>query len=468
MPVFVARSPIDASAEELFDWHARPAAFERLALPWSEPRLVAREGSIRDGDRLVLELRLGPLRRRWVAVHRNFEPGRGFVDEQQSGPFASWVHTHRFTPAGPERAILEDRIEYELPFGPAGAWLRGNSQRFLQRMFRFRHERTRNDLARHRHFAGRERLRVAITGASGLVGRALTAFLLTGGHRVDRVLRRQPEAGTTDLRWDPAAGELDPAPLEGVDAVVHLAGERIDAGRWTRARRERILQSRSEGTRLLCERLAGLSRKPRVLVSASAIGFYGDRGAEALDENSVAGAGFLAGVCRDWEDATEPAAAAGIRVVRLRLGIVVAGAGGALARMLPLARLGLGGPIGSGQQWMSWIAIDDLIGAVHQLLYSDEVSGAVNAVAPAPLPNRDFARVLGHVLGRPAFLPVPAFVLRTAFGRLADEALLASARVDGARLRESGFEFLYPNLEAALRSELGAGRRSDPGSASDA
>ena len=335
-------------------------------------------------------------------------------------------------------------------------------------MFRFRHERTRNDLARHRHFAGRERLRVAITGASGLVGRALTAFLLTGGHRVDRVLRRQPEAGTTDLRWDPAAGELDPAPLEGVDAVVHLAGERIDAGRWTRARRERILQSRSEGTRLLCERLAGLSRKPRLLVSASAIGFYGDRGAEALDENSVAGAGFLAGVCRDWEDATEPAAAAGIRVVRLRLGIVVAGAGGALARMLPLARLGLGGPIGSGQQWMSWIAIDDLIGAVHQLLYSDEVSGAVNAVAPAPLPNRDFARVLGHVLGRPAFLPVPAFVLRTAFGRLADEALLASARVDGARLRESGFEFLYPNLEAALRSELGAGRRSDPGSASDA
>lgn len=461
MPVFVARSPIDVSAEELFDWHARPGAFERLAPPWREPRVVAREGSIRDGDRLVLELRLGPLRRRWVAVHRDFEPGRGFVDEQQSGPFASWVHAHRFTPAGPERAILEDRIEYELPFGRLGAWLAGDPERVLGRMFRFRHERTRNDLARHRRFAGRERLRVAITGASGLVGRALTAFLLSGGHRVDRVLRCAPEAGTTDLRWDPASADLDAAQLEGVDAVVHLAGESIAAGRWTRARRERILLSRREGTRLLCERLAGLSRKPRVLVAASAIGFYGDRGAEALDEKSASGDGFLAEVCRDWEDATEPAAAAGIRVVRLRLGIVVAGAGGALAPMLPLARLGVGS-IGSGQHWMSWISIDDVIGAIQQLLYADDVSGPVNAVAPAPLQSRDFSTVLGRVLGRRSFLSVPAFALRAGLGQLADEALLASARVDCARLRECGFEFLHPDLETALRSELGAARARDP------
>ena len=271
-------------------------------------------------------------------------------------------------------------------------------------------------------------------------------------------MRRAPTAGSDEIGWDPERGRLDPADLEGVDAVIHLAGESIASGRWTRARRERILRSRSDGTQLLAETLAGLSRKPRVFVSASAVGFYGDRGDEIVDEQSASGSGFLAEVCRAWEAASEPAAKAGIRVVPLRIGIVLSASGGALSQMLLPARLGLGGPMGSGSAWFSWIALDDLIGLMHHLLFTESIAGPVNAVAPEPVRSAELARVLGRVLRRPAFLRVPAFALRAALGDLADEALLASARVRSARLTGCGFEFLYPDLESALRCELGVAR----------
>ena len=297
---------------------------------------------------------------------------------------------------------------------------------------------------------------VAVTGSSGLVGSALLPELAARDHRVLRVVRPQSSAAGADtIRWDPAAGALDAAALEGVDAIVHLAGASVAAGRWNAAHKRRILESRTLPTRLLADACARLGRPPRVLVAASATGWYGARGDESLDEDSTAGAGFLAEVCRAWEAASEPAARAGVRVVTLRIGIALSRRGGALAALLTPFRLGLGGPIGSGRQWMSWIALDDLIGAILHSLTTESLRGPVNAVAPTPVTNREFGRTLGRVLRRPALLPLPAFAARLLLGEMADELLLASQRIRPMRLEATSFAFRYPTLEGALRAALG-------------
>ena len=310
--------------------------------------------------------------------------------------------------------------------------------------------------------ASAPRLRVAVTGATGLVGSALVSALRAAGHRVDRVSRRPPRPGTTDIQWDPAGGRLDPRALEGVDAVVHLAGESIAAGRWTAAAKARIRDSRVGGTRLVAETLARLDRRPRVLVSASAVGYYGDRGDEPLTEDSPPGSGFLADVARAWETAADPARAAGIRVVHPRLGLVLAGQGGALPRMALPFRLGLGGVIGSGRQYWSWIALADVVRVIELALALDGLAGAVNAAAPAPATNRDFTLVLGRVLGRPTLLPLPAPAVRLLMGEMGQALLLASARVVPRRLERAGFRFRHPDLEGALRAALS--RELPPGS----
>ncbi|HYC30999.1 MAG TPA: TIGR01777 family oxidoreductase [Gemmatimonadales bacterium] len=297
-------------------------------------------------------------------------------------------------------------------------------------------------------------LHVAITGASGLLGTALTRSLTAAGHRVTPVSRTpgRPES----IHWDPVRGTIDRAALEGLDAVVHLAGETVGR-RWTAERKRRIRESRVAGTRLLAEALAGLARPPRVLVSASGVGAYGDRGDEILTEASGtadAPPDFFVTLAREWEGATEPARAAGVRVVVPRMGVVLTPAGGALQRMLLPFRLGVGGPLGSGRQWLSWIAMDDALGALHHALMSDRLSGPVNVTAPEPVRSREYARTLGRVLGRPAVFPVPALALRLLFGEMADVALLSSQRALPARLLETGYVFRYPGLEAALRHVL--------------
>jgi len=295
-------------------------------------------------------------------------------------------------------------------------------------------------------------MRVMISGASGLVGRELVRLLTASGHSVTRLVRR--EAGEGELRWDPRTGQLEEEPPSGIDAAVHLAGENIAAQRWTAAVKRRIRDSRVEGTRRLCETLARWARPPRTLISASAIGYYGDRGDERLEENSPAGSGFLAEVARDWEAATQPAAAAGIRVVVVRLGVVLSPRGGALVRMLPIFRFGGGGVIGSGRQYWSWISLDDTAGAICHLLENESVSGPVNVVAPQSVTNAEFTKTLASVLSRPAMVPLPAFAARWALGEMAEGLLLASARVEPKRLLESGFEFRHPTLATALRSLL--------------
>jgi uncharacterized protein (TIGR01777 family) len=456
MPEFARDSRIDAPAAEVFAWHGRSGAFERLVPPWERIRVLERAGGNADGARLVMEIRKGPARFRWEAIHRDHQEGLQFVDEQVRGPFAEWVHTHRFLPDGTDASTLSDHLTYRLPFGALGGLAGGAMVRdTLDRLFTHRHATTRNDLARHRRFQSWGPQRIAITGASGLIGRSLAAFLTAGGHRVDALVRRAPRPGSTEIRWDPAAGVLDGGALEGVDVVIHLGAESIAGKRWTPAQKDALLRDRARSTDLLSRTLAGLKHPPRAFLSASAVGYYGDRGDETLTEASASGVGELPEICRAWEAATEPARQAGIRVANLRFGVVLAAGGGALAKLLPPFRLGAGGPFGSGRQWMSWIALDDVVGAVHHLLFS-ELEGPANLVSPQPVTNLELARTLGRVLKRPALLPAPTPALRLMLGReMADELLLGGARVLPCRLESDGFPFLHPDLEGALRSELG-------------
>jgi uncharacterized protein (TIGR01777 family) len=447
---------LPVSADRAFAWHERPGAFERLTPPWEPVHLIERSGGIRNGARTVIQVRLGPLRMRWIAAHRDYVPGRRFVDEQVSGPFSTWVHEHRFEPSGDTASRYTDHIDFSPPFGTVGAaagmWL---ARHRVERMVGYRQAVLRDDLAAHARFEDQPPMRIAITGATGLLGSAITPYLTTGGHEVIPITRRPGVPGS--IRWDPASGVLDPVPFEGLDAVIHLAGENIGT-RWTDERKRRIRESRVKGTRLLAETLARLARPPRVLVSASAMGIYGNRGNEVLTEDSVPEgppSDFFVEIGREWEAATQPARSAGIRVVLPRFGLVLTPAGGALGRMLLPFRAGIGGPLGSGRQWTSWIAIDDAIGVVHHALFTDDLSGPVNAAAPESVTNREFASTLGRVLRRPAILPAPAPALRLLFGEMADTALLAGQRLLPAKLVGSGYVFRYPTLEAALRHVLG-------------
>jgi len=296
-------------------------------------------------------------------------------------------------------------------------------------------------------------LNILITGSTGLIGSELCAVLAKSKHRVLRMVRRRP-AQANEVGWDPASGTLDKSALEGLDAVVHLAGESIASGRWTIEKRRRIRLSRIQGTGLLAQSLATLLDPPKVLISVSAVGYYGDRGEEQLNEESGSGNGFLPEVCREWESATEPAAKRGIRVVMPRVGMVLSAARGALALMLPIYRLGIGGKIGSGHQYMSWIAIDDMAGIINHAMNCESLQGPVNSVSPNPVTNSVFSKTLAQVLSRPAIFSLPAFAARLAFGKMADEALLSSSRALPTRLIESGYKFAFPNLEGALRHIL--------------
>ncbi len=295
-------------------------------------------------------------------------------------------------------------------------------------------------------------MRILLTGSSGLIGQALLPFLPSNGHTVVR-LTRSPAIGRHIL-WNPDAGTVNTEDLEDFEAIVHLAGETI-VGRWTPEKKARIFESRVKGTRLLCESLAHLRRRPVALVSASAIGYYGDRGDQVLDEESSAGSLFLSEVAKAWEAATEPATRIGIRVVNLRIGFVLSKAGGGLATMLLPFKLGIGGRVGNGRQYISWIAIDDVVGAVSHALLSDSLRGPVNAVAPHPVTNLEFTKTLGRVLRRPTIFPLPAFAARLVLGEMANQLLLASTRVAPSRLLASGYEFRFPDLPDALRHLLG-------------
>jgi uncharacterized protein (TIGR01777 family) len=401
----IVHSQLPVPASEVEPWFARPGAGDRLAPPWDPPaaiRVVSREVSA----------------------------------------------------AGPG-ALLREQVEQEpILLGK----LLGNPTQRLIRQLAYRHRQLRRDLARHARAAaaGGGQLTIAVTGASGFVGQALCAFLTSGGHRVRRMVRIRPGRVMRpgDVRWDPETGEIDVAALAGTDAAIHLAGENIGAGRWTAERKRRIRESRVKGTTLLATTLAGLTPLPRVLISASAFGIYGTKPTGAVDETAPTGDDFLAEVADAWEKSTAPAADAGIRVGLSRFANILDPRGGALAKMLPIYKAGLGGRLGSGEQPFPWVALDDVVGAIHQGLFDRTLVGPFNVVAPESVTNAKFNEALARTLGRPAVAPVPAFALKVAFGELA-AALLGGPRVLPARLEQAGFAFGHPTLGHALEEMLG-------------
>ena len=461
---FVKRSPMPATTRQLFDWHTRPAAFDRLAPPWEHVKLLEFEG-IRDGQRAVIEMK-APFKRRWVAVHRDYVDGLQFRDEQETGPFARWEHAHRCEPDTQRKggSVMVDDVTYVMPLGPLGMLAdRIFGRNKIEQMFAHRHRVLRNDLLDHAdaghlnadgNGAAKPKLTIAITGASGLIGSRLRGFFESGGHTV-RAVRRTGGGGSVGFNANA---------ISGADAVIHLAGETISQ-KWTDDAKAEILRSRVEGTRRVCEIIASLpaAKRPKVLLSASAVGYYGSRGDEILDEAEPAGTGgragkrpsFLAEVCEAWEGAATEAVAAGVRVVHPRIGVVLTPQGGALKKMLPAFKAGVAGKLGDGRQWWPWVHIDDLCGIFYRCIWDDSVEGPVNVVAPEPVTNAVFTKTLGGVLRRPTLLPLPGFMVKLIFGQMGRELLLASQRVVPGEMLSAGHRYRHPDLEGALRALLG-------------
>lgn len=457
---FVKTSLIPSPQAEAFAWHERPGAFERLSPPWDATK-VLKFGGIRNGERVVLRV-WAPWPRRWVAEHEAFIAGQQFVDRQVKGPFAAWLHTHRFEAADATSTRMTDDIRFTPPLGPLGSVAYHLFMREqIERMFAHRHRIVAQDLADHYQMAGAGKLTVAITGASGTLGSALRHFLTTGGHTVRTV-----------ERLDSPTFDLDP--VKGADVVVHLAGAPLFR-RWNQKVKDELYRSRVDRTRWICEQLAAMPQRerPRTLLSGSAVGIYGDQGDTPLTESFSTPGGaplpvsaenpnppqpnhsFLARLAADWEAATRPAEDAGVRVAHLRTGIVLTPQGGALRMMLPIFKLGLGGQLSDGSAWFPWIHVDDHIRAMYRLICDDSLVGPFNLSAPNPVTNADFTRTLAKVLRRPAVLRVPAKAMRLAVGDLADQAILVSQRVLPQRLEQAGFSFRHPDLEGALRTLLG-------------
>jgi uncharacterized protein (TIGR01777 family) len=458
---FVYRSHITAPAETVFSWFDAPGAFERLLPPWLAVKMLELSGGIKDGS-LALAVTKGPFSVKWSFQHDQYVSGRQFRDYQIEGPFKLWAHLHQVEPDGEDGCYLVDSIEYELPAGVPAKFIASHYiDSELRKLFSFRHKLIASDIEQQRQYGEVKRMKVLISGSTGLIGAALTTFMLSQGHSVVRLIRPKSHAnaahsnGGSAIVWDPDSGKIDSAALEGFDAVIHLGGENLADGRWSEARKSELIKSRVESTRLLSQTLASLKQPPKVFLVASAIGFYGNRGEETLDEGSSRGPGFLAELCEAWESACQPAAKAGIRVVNLRLGVVLSTKGGALAKMLLPFQLGAGGEIGNGGQYFSWVSLDDVSGAVLHALKTESLSGPVNITAPNPVTNKQFTKALGKVLVRPTLIPIPTFGLRALFGEMADECLIAGQKVMPVKLQKSNYQFRNTEIEPTLRQILG-------------
>jgi uncharacterized protein (TIGR01777 family) len=464
-------SRFSCSAKELFSWHERPGAFERLNPPWEPVRVVHSDGHIKDGAKVTISVPIHPLlpfRTRWKLVHKDYVEGKQFKDILLSGPFKSWEHTHltrdssetfNQIPSTNDQieafSSLEDSLKIELPLSFISHIILAKFlSNKMDSVFHYRHAIMMRDI--QAHSLVKRPLKVAVTGASGFVGSALIPLLTTGGHTVTKLVRNA-EKKPDEIQWLPQVTDRFLS-LSGYDALVHLAGDNIASGRWSSKKRLAIRQSRVETTGRLVENILKLPSPPKVVVMASGSGYYGDRGDELLTEASSKGRGFLADVVEDWEAALKPLEDRGVRVVKLRFGIVLSPNGGALKKMLLPFLCGLGGNLGSGKQYMSWIALDDLLHLIYKAIADESFSGTYNAVAPNPVTNGEFTKTLGRALGRWTPFPAPAPVLNTIFGDMAKEALLTSQRAISTRLEESTFSFKFPELKGALDFCLGQSR----------
>lgn len=437
------------ASSELYRWHTMPRAIHRLIPPWEKVRVVKHPDGLKlDSD---VHIKLDGLID-WKLQITEHEANSHFRDEQITGPFAHWSHTHSMQSINEKNSLLVEKINFKLPFVHsllAGAF----SKTKLEPGFNYRFRVMQNDIAIHQKYQAVGSLKILITGSSGLVGSALYDFLSSGGHQVTKLVRQQADEG--EIYWQPSTGQINPDDLEGFDAVIHLAGENIANKRWTKSQKEKIKSSRVNGTRLLAQALCECKNPPKVFLTASAMGFYGDRGNELCDETSEAGEGFLAETCQEWEAAAKLVESKGIRAVQTRFSIILDPRGGALNKMLPIFKLGGGGILGNGKQWMSWIALDDVIAAIFHCIATETISGPVNFATPNPVTNKEFTKVIGQVLSRPTILPAPSFGLKLALGEMAEALLLASTKVMPGVLQDTGYDFIFPDLESALRHMLG-------------
>lgn len=443
---FIKSSEVDVPVEDLFTWHGRSGALMRLNPPWEKVKVDSQSG-IEKGAVTDMKVYTGPIGVRWIADHTEYIENELFIDQQRKGPFPYWEHAHEFESIDENRSKMTDRIHYRLPLSILGDIFAAPFIRHkVDKMFRYRHEVTRNDLADYQRYKNNHQ-NIVMSGASGVLGDYLTSYLKTQGHNVVSMVRKGKD--DSNIAWNTENGAFSSC-LSCSDVVLHLAGEPIGEGKWTDDKKRSIVRSRVEGTRQIAEQIAKLKRPPHTLICASAIGFYGDQGDQDLTESDFKGDDFISEVCDAWEKAAAPAIEAGIRVVFLRIGVVLTPTGGALNKLMLPFQLGAGFTIGSGKQYISWILPDDVAGIIQHVISHTEINGAVNVTTPNPVTHSELSINLAKVLKRPLWFRIPEWLILKVFGQMGKETLLSSAKVLPSILIKTGYNFKYPTLYEAL------------------
>jgi len=457
MPEYTKEILIPAETEDVFEYHEREGALGRLTPPWEYAELLNRPMGINAGTVVELKVGAGPVKINWVSKHTEYDKNRYFKDIMVKGPFKKFEHSHYFTEQNGS-TLMKDRVEFEAPLAPIGNVSLPFFKSKLQKMFKYRQDVLFNDFSFNnflkQKFGDGVKGKVVVSGANGQIGRNLVPYLQVSGYDVTRLVRKKSLICTDDACWDPKLGSIDHC-FDGVDTVIHLAGEHITQGRWTDERKQNIIESRVGGTKLIVDTIANLENPPKVLICASAVGFYGDNGDKPVDEKDEKGEGFIADVCSMWEEAARPAIEKGIRVVFARIGVVLSPDGGALRQFLLPFNVGLGGYMGDGSHYLSWIGMDDALYSFRYIIENKEINGAVNIVSPENITHKEFAKTLGRVLKRPSFVRIPAPAINFVFGQMGKEVFLSGSKVEPTVLENNGFIFTYPCLENCLRHILG-------------